>query len=97
MIRHTADMENDVSFRCNACGQWLEAPPGMIGLFVECPTCQAIIKVPAVSEPEIPAPTPKPAADVLGTTMRIDLPPNLGIPVPPRRRFVIRRKDKDHG
>jgi len=65
----------------------------MVGLFVECPTCQAIIKVPSASEPERPSPPrPPPDPDPKGTTMRIDLPPNLGIPVPPRRRFVIRRK-----
>ncbi len=67
----------------------------MIGLFVECPKCGEIIKVPQessslTSTPVEAPPTPDP--DMKGSTMRIDLPPNLGIPQPPRRRFIIRRK-----
>jgi len=91
-------MSKDVVFECPNCRQWLEAPPDMIALFVECPTCKEIIKVPSVSsspssstaEKTTRPPPPKP--DEKGTTMRIDLPPNLGIPSPPSRRFVIRRK-----
>ncbi len=69
----------------------------MVALFVECPTCKEIIKVPAMSsrpdeQTEQRAPPPAPKPDEKGTTMRINLPPNLGIPSTPPRRFVIRRK-----
>jgi phage FluMu protein Com len=95
-------MSKEIVFECQHCGQWLEAPSDMASLFVECPKCEAIIKVPAVSQlVSAFAPADKKndpvAADGCGTslssTMRIDLPPNFGLPPEtPRRRFVIRRK-----
>jgi hypothetical protein len=98
-------MKQDVEFQCTGCRQWLEAPADMAGLVVECPKCAAVIKVPSASEtvPSAPStgrrsPAPPPQEKPLnqdemkGSTIRIDLPPNLGIPAAPRRRFVIRRK-----
>ena len=69
----------------------------MVALFVECPTCKEIIKVPSASSKPTETtrrapPPPPPSPDEKGTTMRINLPPNMGIPAPPPRRFVIRRK-----
>lgn len=45
--------ENDVflSFFCPACQQEIEAPLDMAEQETECPTCAALIKVPAVSQP----------------------------------------------
>lgn len=96
-------MSKDIVFECPQCHQWLEAPPDMAGLFVECPKCAAVVKIPASSaSPEVPAKksrdmTPQPApADpdesLKSSTIRIDLPPNLGIPQAPKRRLTIRRK-----
>lgn len=96
-------MSDDIVFECPKCRQWLEAPANMTGLFVECPKCDAIIKVPLPGaspdpareprqEPE-PESTPKVDDEALkGSTIRIDLPPGLGIPAPPKRRVTIRRK-----
>lgn len=94
-------MVNDVEFQCPHCSQWLEAPGDMVSLFVECPGCEAIIKVPSPTEaaaantaPQEPALKPPPETDELkGTTMRIELPPNLGLPPPPKRQFIIRRPE----
>ncbi|HMP89451.1 MAG TPA: hypothetical protein PJ991_04580 [Kiritimatiellia bacterium] len=96
-------MNHDSVFECPHCGQWLEAPVDMAGLFVECPKCEAIIKVPREGEkPELkgqgkklPEEVPPPEDDALkGSTIRIQLPPNLGLPPEkPRRKFIIRRKN----
>ncbi|HMO51679.1 MAG TPA: hypothetical protein PKE26_10645 [Kiritimatiellia bacterium] len=93
-------MATDIVFPCPQCAQWLESPPDLAGLFVECPKCEAIIKVPAAHEvsaiinpgkPVTPAPE-TPRNDEKGSTIRIDLPPNLGIPqATPKRRFILRR------
>jgi len=98
-------MNNDVVFECPHCGQWLESPPDMVGLFIECPKCEAIIKVPAsggvstMANPSSTPPSPpeeKPDDDNLkGSTIRIQLPPNYGMPPEtPKRRLIIRRKNK---
>lgn len=97
-------MKKDVEFKCTECGQWLEAPADMAGLMVECPKCNAVIKVPTASDhvpaaarsgPRASPPSDEKSAtteDLKGTTIRINLPPDLGLPAPPKRRFVIRRK-----
>jgi len=98
-------MKKDVEFQCPDCRQWLEAPTDMAGLFVECPKCDAVIKVPAKSgdvvessgggrrtPPAAPSKEPAASDEMKGSTIRINLPPNLGIPDAPKRRFVIRRK-----
>ena len=99
-------MSKDAVFECPHCGQWLEAPADMIGLFIECPKCEAIVKIPREGEAaqlsgagktEL-TPPPKPSTDedqeqLKGSTIRITLPPNFGMPPEtPKRRFVIRRK-----
>jgi len=97
-------MSKDVVFECPHCHQWLEAPPDMVGLFVECPKCETVIKVPPAGSVVTATPskkremTPTPADSsssgdkLLSSTIRIDLPPNLGIPQAPKRRLTIRRK-----
>lgn len=94
----------DINFDCPHCAQNLEAPRDMAGLFIECPTCQKVIKVPAPgakvpgtgkAEPTAfkPAP-PRPAQEDKSSTMRIELPPGLGVPETPQRRIVFRRAQK---
>jgi hypothetical protein len=101
----------DINFDCPQCGQNLDAPETMVGLFIECPACTRIIKIPtaveaqkakeAPQEAELrPAPLP-PRGDDLGgeaegekgTTMRIQLPPDLGIPEKRKRQIIIKRTD----
>lgn len=91
-------MTNDVVFTCPKCGQWLEAPVSMEGLFVECPKCETVIKVPNARERAAPPPpkpqpdlTPPPEESLKSSTIRIELPPNLGVPQTPKRRITIRR------
>ncbi len=102
----------DVNFDCPQCGQNLDAPEDMAGLFIECPACTKIIKVPTVAEAQRqaeadrpaseteyrPAPPPVRGDEVGGeqksTTMRIQLPPDLGIPEKRKRQIFIRRPDR---
>lgn len=77
----------------------------MVNLFVECPKCDTVIKVPpsgsgaATSTTKKREFTPPPekttssSDKLLSSTIRIDLPPNLGIPQTPKRRITIRRKN----
>jgi len=96
-------MSKDVVFECTHCHQWLEAPPDMANLFVECPKCETVIKVPSSSSvvptskkrefTPPPESIPSSGNEQLSSTIRIDLPPNLGIPQTPKRRLTIRRKN----
>jgi predicted nucleic acid-binding Zn-ribbon protein len=88
-------------FKCRDCGQLLEADRGMAGLMVECPKCGSVIHVPDTNDAAVPAAADQTAAHVpdaaeeqrrKSETIRIELPPNLGIPEAPRRRITIRRK-----
>lgn len=93
---------SDINFDCPKCGQNLDAPSDLAGLFVECPSCATVIKVPAASgqassyhvEPDAPT-KPKfvapSAQDDKGTTMRIDLPSEFRMPPPTQRKFTIKR------
>ena len=45
------DFSQAVSFRCNSCNQEIEAPLSTVGMTAECPSCQASIVVPNVSDP----------------------------------------------
>ena len=95
---------SDINFDCPQCGQNLEAPDTMAGLFIECPACSKVIKVPREHEvvekretTTFTPPPPRPAEDgdtgeEKGSTMRISLPPNLGVPQPKQRRIFIRRQ-----
>ena len=97
---------NDINFDCPKCGQNLDAPPEMAGLFVECPACAAIVKVPlktgqssdlhpttdGATEPAFVAPPPR--EEDKGSTMRIDLPPEFRLPPPTPRKFTIKRPGK---
>lgn len=96
----------DLNFDCPQCGQNLDAPDDMAGLFVECPSCSKIIKVPRPGDPKPapsarPAPAPQPKAappptpvgpDEKGSTIAIKLPPNMGVPPTPQRKIIIKRK-----
>lgn len=95
----------DINFNCSECGQNLDAPDDMVGLFVECPSCQKIIKIPGPgvepsakrvrSAPPARPPPPEPpkaGPDEKGSTIPIKLPPNLGVPPTPQRKIVIKRK-----
>lgn len=96
---------SDINFDCPKCGQNLDAPPDLAGLFVECPSCATVIKVPGASgqasafHPETNAPSkptfvaPPPPEDK-GSTMRIELPPEFRLPPPTPRRFTIKRPGK---
>ena len=94
----------DINFDCPHCKQNLEAPKDMSGLFIECPTCQKVIKVPLASDrpPAAgadtaefrPAPPRPKEPEEKSSTMRIELPPGLGVPETPRRRIVFRRGSK---
>lgn len=97
----------DINFDCPQCGQNLDAPEDMVGLFIECPACTKVIQVTrpapaaeaaeAAEAPEIdfkPAP-PRPAEDgdegAKSSTIRIQLPPGLGVPEKRQRRLIITR------
>lgn len=96
----------DLNFDCPKCGQNLDAPPELAGLFVECPACGNVVKVPTLAERHAPPPTPpeeginRPAPitrpseggdEEKGTTMRINLPPDLGVPEKRNRKIIIKR------
>lgn len=97
---------SDINFDCPKCGQNLDAPPDLSGLFVECPSCAAIVKVPQASgqvadvheasgAPGTPTfVQPPPRDEDKGTTMRIDLPSDLQLPPPKQRKFFIKRKGR---
>jgi DNA-directed RNA polymerase subunit RPC12/RpoP len=102
------DVMADINFNCPQCGQNLDAPEDMLGLFVECPACSKIIKIPRPGENSTPTPelrpapprpaSPQPKAPVVGpdekgSTVQIKLPPNLGVPPTPKRQIVIKRKN----
>ena len=91
----------DINFDCPQCGQNLDAPEDMIGLFIECPACAKVIRVPTRTEikeavttefqPAPPRPKSDDAGDEKSSTMRIQLPPGLGGPERQHRRIVIKR------
>lgn len=89
----------DLNFNCPQCGQNLDAPEDMVGLFIECPACAKIIKIPRPGDPvpakaaQTPFKAPPPETEEeKGKTIPIKLPPNLGVPPTPQRRIVIKRK-----
>jgi hypothetical protein len=93
---------SDINFDCPKCGQNLDAPSDLAGLFIECPACTTIIKVPATPSAaaaaaaaaprgnEFAPPPPVPSEDK-GSTMRIDLPAEVQLPPPPPRKIIIKR------
>ncbi|MFH0908499.1 MAG: hypothetical protein V1929_07040 [bacterium] len=97
----------DINFDCPLCGQNLDAPDDMIGLFIECPGCEKIIKVPSPSaqqkasalpqrkQPPRPEPTPQAKAteNEKSSTIPLNLPPNLGVPPTPQRKIIIKRSE----
>jgi hypothetical protein len=91
-----------INFDCPKCRQNLEAPGRLVALFVECPACGAVVRVPQAPAGRRVRAASSEAARVAGleaeqkaSTLRIDLPPDLGIPEPPRKRMiVIRRRTK---
>jgi nucleoid DNA-binding protein/DNA-directed RNA polymerase subunit RPC12/RpoP len=44
------DFSQAVSFRCTSCNQEIEAPLSTVGMTAECPSCQASLVIPDVSE-----------------------------------------------
>jgi len=88
---------SEIEFTCNQCRQWLSAPSRTAGLLVECPACHSVMAVPERQDTvTIETPVPEndaPAQSGKSATVRIELPPNLGLPpAAPPRRIVIRRK-----
>jgi phage FluMu protein Com len=85
-------------FSCPHCGQGLEADPAQAGLLAECPRCREVLTVPAPGAVPAPpartrtAPLPPAEPAPLNATVRIDLPNDIGVPAPPRRTLVIRRR-----
>jgi hypothetical protein len=97
---------SDINFDCPKCGQNLDAPTELAGLFVECPACANVVKVPSAAERHAPPPAPpeeginRPAPvtrptesgdEEKGSTMRINLPPDLGVPEKRNRKIIIKR------
>ncbi len=94
---------SDINFDCPKCGQNLDAPPDLAGLFIECPSCNAIIKVPASPgsvSPEAAAaaarrnelrPAPPKPPEEKGATMRIEVPTEFKLPPTPQRKIIIKR------
>ncbi len=93
---------SDINFDCPKCGQNLDAPPDLAGLFIECPACATIIKVPPSQAAANAGPAPDPRRNELkappppadpdkGTTTRIEIPRELQLPPPPSRRIIIKR------
>lgn len=98
---------SDINFDCPKCGQNLDAPPDLAGLFIECPSCNTIIKVPPAPGAAAPGaaeaaarrnelrPAPPPvSSDEKGSTMRIDLPPEVQLPPTPHRKIIIKRPER---
>ena len=96
----------DINFDCPLCSQNLDAPDDMAGLFIECPACMKIIKVPSptaqiktAAPPRRPPPPPeltpqeKAEQDQKSSTIPIKLPPNLGVPERQHRKIIIKRSD----
>lgn len=97
----------DINFDCPLCSQNLDAPDDMAGLFIECPACMKIIKVPSPTQqiktaapPRRPPPPPeltpqeKAEQDQKSSTIPIKLPPNLGVPERQHRKIIIKRSDR---
>ena len=92
---------SDINFDCPKCGQNLDAPPDLAGLFIECPACATIIKVPPVAGAPAPGAAeaaarrnelkPPPPSEEKGSTTRINLPPEFQLPAPPPRKIIIKR------
>ena len=92
---------SDINFDCPKCGQNLDAPPDLAGLFIECPACTTIIKVPPMAGAPAPGAVeaaakrnelkPPPPKEDKGTTTRITLPPEFELPAPPPRKIIIKR------
>lgn len=62
---------SDIKFNCPSCGQSLEAPPGMAGQLIDCPSCKKTIEVyayrttPGVEIPHPPlASSPRPSPKI---------------------------------
>lgn len=88
-----ASTMQDFNFNCPQCGQNLDAPGDMAGLFIECPACRKVIQVPRPEgEPPSPATQTSPGIEhQKSSTMRIQLPAGSALPTQRRRRIVIRR------
>ncbi len=95
---------SDINFDCPKCGQNLDAPPDLAGLFIECPSCAAIIKVPplpgaaapgaaeaAARRNELKPAPPPPRSEDKGSTLRIEVPEEFRLPPPPERKIIIKR------
>jgi len=74
-----------ISFVCTACHQEIEAPADMASQETECPTCAALIHVPAESEPgtlwaspavKSSGPSKEQKDAMKSRTIRIELPDN---------------------
>ena len=97
ILRYAVSGMKDVVFECPKCNQLLEAPEDMVEMYVECPNCGKVIQVPSGSPAKPAAAKAAPEdkqeseADDKSSTIRIELPPDLGIPKPPKRKITIRR------
>jgi hypothetical protein len=91
----------DINFDCPFCGQNLDAPEELAGLRIDCPACQKSIAIPAPAAPAAGPSSTGPIPDDLmseslkkSSTMRLNLPPDLGIPPPSKRIVRIKRLGK---
>ncbi len=64
-----------INFDCHKCGQNIDAPDSMCGLIVECPSCNAVIRIPKVNAGDSTARNVKQDPEKLkSSTIRIELP-----------------------
>ncbi|MBU0678308.1 MAG: hypothetical protein KJ626_09315 [Verrucomicrobia bacterium] len=86
----------DINFDCPGCGQNLDAPDDMAGVEIECPVCGRGVTIPS---PEVEQSdegireAPESLDQTKGSTVRIDVPPELLMPKPKPRIIKIKRMD----
>jgi len=89
----------DIFFKCEECGQSLDAPDDMAGETINCPACNAEISIPSSST--IPAPDPEEIEDLederdesgKSSTVKIDI-PDESVVEPTDRKVTIKRLGK---
>ncbi len=63
-----------INFDCHKCGQNIDAPEGMAGLIVECPSCNGVIRIPKASSGDSTANVRHDSEKLKSSTIRIQLP-----------------------
>lgn len=80
-----------INFNCMECGQNIELPSDAVGLNMKCPGCGHRFVIPSPA-PVPPSPAPDKMEDEKkGSTARIELPPEGGMPMPQSHHITIKR------